>query len=118
MIPHPLFFCIFTTAMCFSYEYVFLFTEISWQVWVFTSDTKHAGTDANVFVVLYGDKGKSDDIKLNKDGDSFEQGQMDIFNIDTPDVGLPYKLRVYHDNSGRFAAWHLDKVTNVSFLHL
>ena len=83
---------------------------VPWQVWVFTSDIKNAGTDADVYMVVYGEKGKSDDIKLENKSDSFEQGHMDMFKIDTVDVGVPYKIRVWHDNSGIAAGWHLDKV--------
>ena len=77
---------------------------------MFTSDIKNAGTDANVYMVVYGEKGKSDDIKLESKGDSFERGHMDTFKIDTVDVGVPYKIRIWHDNAGVMAGWHLDKV--------
>ncbi|CAG5125007.1 unnamed protein product, partial [Candidula unifasciata] len=82
----------------------------NWQAWVFTSDIANAGTDANVYMVIYGDKGKSDDIPLQNKGNTFEKGQVDTFRFSTNDVGKPYKIRVWHDNSGTFAGWHLDKV--------
>ncbi|KAL8614278.1 hypothetical protein ACOMHN_007616 [Nucella lapillus] len=84
--------------------------KVPWQVWVFTSDIKGAGTDASVYMVLYGDKGKSDDIKLENKGDTFEKGSMDTIKVDSTDVGLPYKIRIWHDNAGTFAGWHLNKV--------
>ncbi|XP_012940880.1 lipoxygenase homology domain-containing protein 1 [Aplysia californica] len=84
--------------------------QVNWQAWVFTSDIKSAGTDANVYITIYGDKGKSDDIPLSNKGDSFEKGNMDTFRFNTVGVGKPYKLRVWHDNSGTFAGWHLDKI--------
>ena len=71
---------------------------------------KHAGTDSNVSIVLYGDKGKSDDIKLKSDKSSFESGKCDEFKIETNDIGQPFKLRVFHDNSGSFPGWHLDRI--------
>lgn len=85
-------------------------TEVPWQVWVYTSDVKNAGTDSNVTMVIYGDKGKSDDIPLENKGDTFEQGQMDMFQVCSKDIGVPYKIRVWHDNAGLAAGWHLDKV--------
>ena len=57
-----------------------------WYVRVFTSDQRGAGTDANVWFVLYG-KGednkslKSDEIKLDNKGDNFEQGEEDKFKV-------------------------------------
>ncbi|XP_053384453.1 lipoxygenase homology domain-containing protein 1-like isoform X6 [Mercenaria mercenaria] len=82
----------------------------TWNVLVRTSDVKNAGTDANVGICLYGKKGKSDEIILDNKGDNFEKGQMDHFKVNIEEVGTPYKLRVYHDNTGRAAGWHLEKI--------
>lgn len=79
-------------------------------MWVRTSNVKSAGTDANVGICLYGKKGKTSEIKLDNKGDNFEKGQIDHFKVNLEEVGTPYKLRVYHDNSGRAAGWHLEKV--------
>ena len=40
-----------------------------------------AGTDANVFMTLYGDKGKTDEVQLGNATDNFEQGQLDKFKV-------------------------------------
>ena len=86
----------------------------TWQIWVKTSDLRGAGTDANVFMVVYGKKDgeyiKSDEIWLDNKSDNFEQDQVDQFKREMVDVGKPYKIRIGHDNSGAFAGWHLDKV--------
>lgn len=42
---------------------------------------KGAGTDAQVFLQIYGMNGKSDEIKLENNSDSFEQGQVDKFIV-------------------------------------
>ena len=88
-----------------------IFSAIPWCVWVYTSDKKGAGTDAHVTIVLYGREGKSDDIPLKNQSDTFEAGRCDEFKVNVSDVGIPYKLRVRHDNSGNFASWHLDRVS-------
>ena len=77
---------------------------------VTTSDMRGAGTDANVFFVLYGDKGKSEEIKLDNKTDNFERGSVDKFKADIKDVGVPYKIRIGHDNSKSYSDWHLAKV--------
>ena len=77
---------------------------------IHTSDIPRAGTDANVGICLYGDKGQSGDIILESKREMFEKGRCDMFNVDMPDVGRPYKLRVFHDDKGRSSGWHLDKV--------
>lgn len=50
---------------------------------------KGAGTDAQVFLQIYGERGKSDEIKLENNSDSFEQGQLDKFMVSS---GLSAKL--------------------------
>jgi len=91
-------------------------TVVTWLCLVSTADEQGAGTDANVQLVIYGknDKGesvKSDEVKLDNSGDNFESGQQDQFKIETIDVGRPYKIRIWHDNAGSFAAWKLDRVS-------
>ncbi|XP_059845764.1 lipoxygenase homology domain-containing protein 1 [Hypanus sabinus] len=82
-----------------------------WSLWIWTSDIKNAGTDANVFLQLYGDKGKSDEMCLDNNSDNFETGQTDKFMIELPDLGTFYKLRIWHEKRHPFAGWHLNKVT-------
>lgn len=55
--------------------------EFPWSLWIWTSDIKGAGTDAQVFLQIYGEKGKSDEIKLESNSDSFEQAQLDKFMV-------------------------------------
>ncbi|XP_033751254.1 lipoxygenase homology domain-containing protein 1-like isoform X2 [Pecten maximus] len=83
--------------------------KIPWLVVVSTSDIKSAGTDANVYMVAYGDKGKSDKVTLSNKGDNFEKGQTDHFKVGMVDIGKLYKIRVWHDNEGLASGWHLHK---------
>ena len=55
--------------------------ETVWNIWVWTSDMRGAGTDSNVFVTLYGDKGKTDEVPMGNATDNFEQGQLDKFKV-------------------------------------
>lgn len=55
--------------------------ESVWNVWVWTSDMRGAGTDANVYLTLYGDKGKTDEVPIGNATDNFEQGQLDKFKV-------------------------------------
>ncbi|KAL7976004.1 hypothetical protein Chor_011772 [Crotalus horridus] len=52
-----------------------------WSLWIWTSDIKGAGTDAPIFLQVYGDKGKSDEMKLDNNSDNFEAGQTDKFMV-------------------------------------
>jgi len=94
-----------------------VWSVVTWQCVVHTSDERGAGTDAGVQLVIYGknERGesvKTDDVRLDNRaaGDQFEAGNADQFKIETSDVGRPYKMRVWHDNAGSFAAWKLDRV--------
>ena len=58
-----------------------------------TSDTSGAGTDANVFLVLYGTHGDTGKRKLEqKRRDLFERNQTDKFVIEAIDLGMVYLL--------------------------
>lgn len=82
-------------------------------MWVYTSDMRGAGTDSNVYLVVYGNQGKSDDIKLDNESNNFESGRIDTFKIETAEIGKPFKIRIWHDNTGAASAWHLDKVSTM-----
>ena len=78
---------------------------------VFTTDTRGAGTNANVFIQVYDFNGKrSEEISLDNKTDNFEPGQTDRFTLNIPqDLETLYKIRIWHDGSRPFAGWHLDK---------
>ena len=56
-------------------------SEIPYEVTVWTGDIRGAGTDANVFLQMYGEYGKSETYQLRNRTDNFEQGQMDKFKV-------------------------------------
>uniref|UniRef100_A0A665TCQ2 Lipoxygenase homology domains 1b n=1 Tax=Echeneis naucrates TaxID=173247 RepID=A0A665TCQ2_ECHNA len=82
-----------------------------WSLWIWTSDLPNAGTDADISFQVYGDKGKSDEISLDNKTDNFEQGQVDRFMVELPDLGNLIKLRIWHEKRSPFAGWHLSKAT-------
>ena len=57
------------------------YSEIPYEIEVHTSDVRGSGTNANVFIVLYGEKGKSDEFWLRNKTDNFERGQIDKFKV-------------------------------------
>ena len=64
-----------------SMYYLFIVLEIPYEVTICTGDIRGAGTNANVFLVLYGDKAKSDEFWLRNKTDNFERGQLDKFKV-------------------------------------
>ena len=48
---------------------------------MWTGDVSGAGTDANVFIQMYGEDGKTEEYKLRNRTDNFEKAQMDKFKV-------------------------------------
>ena len=67
---------------------------------VHTCDEYLAGTDSNIFVTLYGEKGVSESQRLNGhiSGNAFERNNYDVFSVEYDlDVGEVYKIKVQTD---------------------
>ncbi|CAL8345253.1 unnamed protein product [Lota lota] len=82
-----------------------------WSLWIWTSDLPNSGTDADISFQIYGTRGKSDEIRLDNKTDNFEQGQLDKFMVELPDLGRITKFRIWHEKRNPFAGWHLSKAT-------
>ena len=74
-------------------KFKFIFSElgtVKYEILVTTSDISGAGTDANVFVTLYGSDGQ-DSGKRALTGSTFrnlfERKQLDTFQIEAVDLG-------------------------------
>lgn len=64
------------------HDWVYLFTPLlsgsktKYEVYIFTGNKFGAGTDARVFITLFGEKGHSKEIELESKGrNDFEKGQ-------------------------------------------
>ncbi len=51
---------------------------IPYEITVFTGDKLGAGTDANVFIQMYGLNGKTEEIFLRNKSDNFERKSVEI----------------------------------------
>ena len=83
---------------------------VSYQIEVFTGNERFAGTNANVFLQIYGVDAKTEQKILNDRSDNFETGQQDQFKLEDVDVGEIQKIRIGHDDSGVASGWFLEKV--------
>lgn len=83
------------------------FIVVKYKVQVKTGDIRGAGTDANVFLQLFGVNGDAGERKLESSGNNFERGHTDTFGIEAVDLGDLIKARVRHDGSGFGSAWFL-----------
>ena len=77
-----------------------------YKISVKTSNKAGAGTDANVFVLLFGTNGDSGDLHLEKsetNRNPFETNKEDVFTVTgIPSLGEVSRLRVWHDNKGEW----------------
>jgi len=55
-----------------------LFLVIPYEITVFTGDKFGAGTDAKVFIQMYGLNGKTEELPLKSKSDTFEQKAVGI----------------------------------------
>ena len=73
-----------------------------------------SGTTANVGLILYGEEDFTDSIFLNElDSNKifFARGSVNTFAISLPQqLGHLYKIRIWHDNSGKNPSWFLKDV--------
>lgn len=84
---------------------------VKYEIIVITGDEKGAGTDANVFITIYGSNGDSGRRQLRqKFRNLFERGRTDRFLLEMLDMGELQKVQVEHDNSGLNPSWLLDRV--------
>ncbi|XP_030875852.1 lipoxygenase homology domain-containing protein 1-like [Leptonychotes weddellii] len=85
----------------------------TFSVTVKTGDKKNAGTDANVFVTLFGTQDNTGMTLLKSsktNSDKFERDSIEIFTVETLDLGDLWKVRIGHDNTGKAPGWFVDWV--------
>ncbi len=87
-------------------------TVIEYTVEVQTGTKMGAGTDANVFLNIFGDYGDTGDRLLEKSNNrnKFERGQTDLFRIEAVTLKNLKKIRIGHDGEGAGDGWFLKQV--------
>jgi len=85
-------------------------TAHKYRIEVHTGSKWGAGTDANVWIRLFGDAGVSEQFYLDNEENNFERNKIDTFYIECPNMGSMDRIRIGQDDTGPGAAWYLDKV--------
>lgn len=66
-------------------------SDVNYHIAVKTGNISGGSSDSNVFVKLYGEKGDTSKMMLlvsdNNLGNYFEKGRVDIFTVETSDIG-------------------------------
>ncbi|XP_026549918.1 lipoxygenase homology domain-containing protein 1-like, partial [Notechis scutatus] len=98
-----------------------IFTDISYHISIKTGDVPGASSDSKVLIKLYGEKADTKKefllVSDNDLGNYFERSRIDIFTLDTMDIGKIHRILIGHDNVGLQAGWHLGSVQIIIPVH-
>lgn len=112
----------FTNSTGYWYEYAKTvnFGKYSGNTGVFnieikTSDVSKAGTDSDIYLAVYGENGKTEQINISDLAGgigSFEKGDKDTFKIgfEAANLGKITGIDVRKNNSGTGPDWHLEYI--------
>ena len=64
-----------------------------------------------IHLQIYGENGDTGERSLDNAADNFERGRIDIFGLDSMELGELKKIRIGHDGKGFGAGWFMDWVT-------
>lgn len=85
------------------------FSATSYRITVHTGDVKDAGTQSNVSIMLFGEKGNSPKLRLDKSetyNTKFCRDQLDIFTVyNIPQLRDLHKVQIWHDMTGPKHEW-------------
>jgi len=85
-----------------------------YKVITYTGPEKGAGTKSNIYVVLYGENGETQEKELQLDPtnkDAFSAGKTDIFRLlASEQIGRINKIQIRTDGTGEEPSWFLNEV--------
>ncbi|XP_077208521.1 oxygen-regulated protein 1 [Paroedura picta] len=83
-----------------------------YEVQVVTGDLWNAGTEADIYISIYGEKGDTGSRQLHrsKKPRKFLKGQVDIFSLEALHLGKLHKIIIGHDGLGSGNGWFLEKI--------
>jgi hypothetical protein len=82
----------------------------TYQITVATGSVEDAGTDANVYITLFGTASDSGERLLDNAANNFERGSLDVFGLEMQDIGDIIRIRIRHDNSNKYSGWFLSSI--------
>ncbi|MEM7092572.1 MAG: PLAT/LH2 domain-containing protein [Actinomycetota bacterium] len=78
------------------------------KIQIGTADTRGAGTDSDITIVLRGSEGDAGPYLLDKPGNDFERGDRDEYQVDNGGAGYIRQIVLESDGSGLGADWEPD----------
>jgi len=67
--------------ICKSTATVFTYLGVPYEVTFYTGDVDEAGTDSQVFIKVFGVKGSSSELYIDKMSERFERGTVDLIKV-------------------------------------
>ncbi|WP_421947479.1 PLAT/LH2 domain-containing protein [Phaeodactylibacter xiamenensis] len=83
----------------------------TYEITVVTPKMANAGTGARVFLKINGASRNSTALHLDNQYNNHEQGDVDVYSYELPDVGNIESIVLYHDNTGKKPGWFCESVT-------
>ena len=79
---------------------------MKYAIKVYTAYENGAGTDSNIFIKLYGERGETEEFELNRliSGNAFEQYTIDVVELNLDDIGIITKFDLRSDKKWAGAA--------------
>ncbi|CAM9107365.1 unnamed protein product, partial [Bubo scandiacus] len=81
--------------------------KILYEATVVTGDIESSGTDASIFMTFLGSNGNTEEMQLEKNGDSYNQ--EDSFIMEIADIAPLRKMRIRVDRKGTCPHWFLER---------
>lgn len=95
--------------------------QVNYNFSIKTADEYLAGTDSNIFLILYGENGQTVETRLNGyiKGNAFERNHTDDFTIPLDNVGEIYQIDLRSDCMYAGSGWRLSyiKITKEGSSH-
>ena len=85
---------------------------MNYKLFIKTGNISGAGTDADVFIKIYGENYNTEEIKLTGEikTNLFEKGNTDLFKFHLDDLGNIIKISIWHDGKFLGSDWFLDNI--------
>eukprot|EP01046_Picozoa_sp_COSAG06_P033716 COSAG06_NODE_3464_length_5301_cov_4.178201_1_plen_1602_part_01 len=84
---------------------------VAYTVTTYTGGGRGTGTDANVFLEMFGPGGEqSPKLELESGSNDFERGAVNVFTVNSNPIGDIQRIRIGHDNSGPGPGWFCEKI--------
>ena len=77
---------------------------------VITGDVAEAGTDQKITITVFGNKGSTSPLVLEKTENRFERDRADFMKLELEDVAPVKKMRIETDGKGSRPDWYCEKV--------